>query len=161
MRVAISLRTMVALLGLVIFFVALNVWLAVAPVSGKNRPPSVSSKAVVQTAGRIDTISLEPSIRDAGWLMYQDGAFLVVTGSGLTRVTFFFYPTGSGVGEAYPNGQELGGATLQTSTPSAERWVFPMPKGVLATSLWAEATTVNGQTAKSRELLQIGYSETP
>lgn len=153
-------------IGILILLVAVVGMLVYKNIVGrKNQPPSFTFNAVVQSPGVIESIVIEPSELDAGWLLYKEGARVVLEGAGLVAVKILFYPTGTGIGEARPNGEALGEATLEQESDDRQRWVLLMPKDILATALWAEGEVrqevpeegLEVRKIKSPELRQIRY----
>lgn len=123
-----------------------------------DRSPQQTSAEVNQNTNmnaEITSITIEPSESDAGWTMYTDEALLIVRGRNLKSVTAFIFPTGTGIGESYPNGVELGKLTVS----GEDEWSFDMPRGILATNLWVVAETNDGRQLKSSDLGNVGYRD--
>jgi len=101
----------------------------------------------------IISFSIEPSKNDGGWTMYKDGAQAVLIGKNIQSAVVMSAPTGTDMGNAKILGQ------MVKSEKSSEIWIFTLPKYLLATNFWAEATGQDGKVIKSRDLGNVGYQE--
>lgn len=153
----ISTRSIISFFGLagvvlitsvagVLFFAAPH---AVAP--QPLTPPAVDDGSVVA----IESIVIQPSRIEDGWTFYQEGAVLVIEGRGLERVEIRYYPTGTGIGELYADGDILGDAARDVEEP--KRWVYPLPEGLLTTNMWAVGYGGEGDSVRSQDLGNVGF----
>jgi hypothetical protein len=127
----------------------------------KSAPQDQSAKTetpelMVAEAG-FRSLAIDPAKYESGWWAYKKGAKLAIDGYGFYSVLVKGYPTGTGVGEDFPDGLTLGEATLESGTQNS--WSFVLPEGMLLTNLWVEGTTADGRMIKSQDLGNVGYDE--
>jgi hypothetical protein len=101
------------------------------------------------------SLKIEPSTINAGWIMYQEGAQIIIEASGFKSIIVKYWPTGTGIGDLYPDGVVLGSAELIPGT--TDRWRLALAEGLLTTNLWAVGETADGQQIKSADLGNVGY----
>ena len=101
------------------------------------------------------SFSIRPSENKDGWLTYADGAKAILEGENLSSVEIRYMPTGTGMGEEYPDGYAMGKATQIGSTT----WELLLPESILATNFWAVAKDSSGKILKSNDLGKVIYVE--
>ncbi|GEM_PF-4072757 len=120
----------------------------------KSTTPTPNQTSV---KAQITSLSIEPSHKEGGWLMYSDGAKVIVKGSDLQTIEIRYLPTGSGMTQEYPQGKLLGTPTSLSSIQGT--WVMPMPKNIMATNIWVQGKDANGNLIKGPDLGNVGYDE--
>ncbi len=113
------------------------------------------SSALVSNHGVIKSISIEPSRKDGGWLLYKDGAKVIMLGENLRSAEIRYFPAGTGMGGEFPKGKVLG----SMSSAGGTTWEFVLQKFLLATNFWVEAVDVEGRMIKGPDLGNVGYEE--
>ncbi|HYC82947.1 MAG TPA: hypothetical protein VEB60_00155 [Candidatus Paceibacterota bacterium] len=116
-----------------------------------------SATTTEELPGSITSVTIEPSRQEGPWTLYKKGAVLRVRGENLSKVVVKAMPTGSGAAEEYPDGLVIGEATSLSSQRGV--WALPLPDSIMATSLWIEATDLNGKVVKSEDFGNVGYEE--
>ncbi len=119
--------------------------LAAAGCSGTSQPPAPEA-----SSGSISAIAVNPSYRIGNRTMYNDGAAIKVTGENLQSVEIKYNPSA-----ADQNGQSLGQAASLSSQQNT--WALALPKGFMATNVWAEGRDGQGSIVKSQDLGSVGY----
>ena len=122
--------------------------LLLAAACNKQQPASNSQNSTAS----IESISVEPSHKIDNWILYNDGAVVKVVAKNVQSVEIKFDPTGTG-----QTTQSLGQATSLSSQQYA--WALPLPAGIMATNMWAEAKDSSGNIIKSPDLGNVGYEQ--
>ncbi len=113
--------------------------------------PSVSVSPLI--TAKIISFSIEPSRKDGGWTMYRNGAKAILLGQNIKSVTVMAVFSGTEMDDAKSLGK------MVKVDEKGERWEFLLPKFLLATNFWAEATGLDNSVVKSHDLGNVGYEE--
>lgn len=119
---------------------------------------SVPSSTIANQKPEILSLRLTPSNDQDGWIQFQRGAKVVVTGKNLEKVELRYLPTGTGMGEEYPNGVTLGSMTKIAKSSEVETWAYVPKVNVKATNFWAVGYGADGSQVKSEDLGNV-YGE--
>ncbi len=111
------------------------------PVNGLWCPP----------APEIISFSIVPSISEGGWTMYKDGAKAVLIAKNIKSATVIVVFSGTDIN----NPTKLG----EMVKVAEGRWELALPKFLLVTNFWAEATKLDNSIIKSKNLGNVGYEE--
>ncbi len=111
------------------------------PVNGLWCPP----------APEIISFSIVPSISEGGWTMYKDGAKAVLIAKNIKSATVIVVFSGTDIN----NPTKLG----EMVKVAEGRWELTLPKFLLVTNFWAEATKLDNSVIKSKNLGNVGYEE--
>lgn len=146
---------------LVIFFIAVVAGAAgyVALRKDKKTEPEKESFSIgpsenKKTEPEEVLFSIRPSENKNGWLTYVGGAKAILEGENLSSVEIRYMPTGTGMGEEYPDGYVMGRAAQVGSTT----WELLLPESLLTTNVWAVAKDNSGKILKSNDLGKVIYA---
>lgn len=105
------------------------------------------------SGGQILSFEIDPSIKAQGWIMYRDGAKVILKGKNLKSVEVKYFSTGTDMPDSF-----LAGRMDKTSESlQGDTWELKLPIDILATSFWAEAEDSAGKKIKSSDLGNVGY----
>lgn len=121
-----------------------------------DTPEQQSSNEVPQDQeGLILSLSIEPSMKVRGWIIYHAGAKAVLKGRNLSSVEARYFSTGTGITESSLAGK----MNKVIESPDGDTWEVKLPPQILAADFWAEAEDLAGRKIKSAYLGSVGYEE--
>lgn len=107
--------------------------------------------------GVIYSLEIEPSRSDSGWILYSKGAVVTLKAKNIRKAVILYFPTGTGVGELFPNGARLG--RMIQSSEDDDIWTYSLKESLMTTNFWVEATDLRGDILKSSDLGNVGDDE--
>lgn len=107
--------------------------------------------------GVVYSLEIEPSRLSHGWILYKKGAVATLKAKNIKEAVILYYPTGTEIGEQFPNGVKLGQMTQ--SKEDDDIWTYSLPPGLMTTNFWVEATDLENNVLKSKDLGNVGWDD--